>query len=133
MTQNAMNYNRTIRVDREIVLTERCGCIMTRVRALLVTKCLDRIRDHRDKFSHVEHVDAAAGIKVAAQGLDDAIAGSPIYGVDTPSRRAELEKKVLSEVESVKVSTDRSGVIVKADALGSLEALTTSLTVSKVP
>src|SRR6266702_1083574 len=101
--------------------------------AMLVPKPLDEIRDPRDKFSHVDFVDAAAGIKIAAQGLDDAIAGSPIYGVADPSNRAELEKKVFGEVESVKVSTDRSGVIVKADALGSLEALTTSLTVSKVP
>src|SRR3989442_549594 len=60
-------------------------------------------------------------------------AGSHIYGVDDPLKRVELERKVLSEVESVKVSTDRTGVIVKADALGSLEALTTSLSVSKVP
>ena len=133
VTIDAMIFDGTIKVDDEIVLAGRNGVIRTRVRALLVPKPLDEIRDPRDKFSHVEHVDAAAGIKVAAQGLDDAIAGSPIYGVDTPSRRAELEKKVLSEVESVKVSTDRSGVIVKADALGSLEALTTSLTVSKVP
>src|SRR6266581_1569431 len=133
VTIDAMIFDGTIKVDDEIVLAGRNGVIRTRVRALLVPKPLDEIRDPRDKFSHVEHVDAAAGIKVAAQGLDDAIAGSPIYGVDNPSRRAQLEKKVLSEVESVKVSTDRSGVIVKADALGSLEALTTSLTVSKVP
>jgi len=133
VTIDAMIFDGTIKVDDEIVLAGRNGVIRTRVRALLVPKPLDEIRDPRDKFSHVEHVDAAAGIKVAAQGLDDAIAGSPIYGVDTPSRRAQLEKKVLSEVESVKVSTDRSGVIVKADALGSLEALTTSLAVSKVP
>ncbi|HEX9240527.1 MAG TPA: translation initiation factor IF-2, partial [Candidatus Bathyarchaeia archaeon] len=133
VTVDAMIYDGTIKVDDEIALAGRNGIIRTRVRALLVPKALDEIRDPRDKFARVEHVDAAAGIKIAAQGLDDAIAGSPIYGVDDPSRRAELERKVLSEVESVKVSTDRTGVIVKADALGSLEALTTSLSVSKVP
>ena len=133
VTIDAMIYDGTIKVDDEIVLAGRKGILRTRVRALLVPKPLDEIRDPRDKFSRVEHVDAAAGIKIAAQGLDDAIAGSPIYGVKDPSKRAELEKKVLSEVESVKVSTDQTGVIVKADALGSLEALTTSLSVSKVP
>ncbi len=133
VTVDAMIYDGTIKVDDEIVLAGRNGIVRTRVRALLLPKALDEIRDPRDKFARVEHVDAAAGIKIAAQGLDDAIAGSPIYGVDDPSKRAELERKVLSEVESVKVSTDRTGVIVKADALGSLEALTTSLSVSKVP
>ncbi|TMH97099.1 translation initiation factor IF-2 [Candidatus Bathyarchaeota archaeon] len=133
VTIDAMIYDGTIKVDDEIVLAGRNGIVRTRVRALLLPKALDEIRDPRDKFARVEHVDAAAGIKIAAQGLDDAIAGSPIYGVDDQSKRAELERKVLSEVESVKVSTDRTGVIVKADALGSLEALTTSLSVSKVP
>jgi len=133
VTIDAMIYDGTIKVDDEIVVAGRNGIIRTRVRALLVPKPLDEIRDPRDKFGHVEHVDAAAGIKIAAQGLDDAIAGSPIYGIADPSRRAELERKILGEIESVKVSTDRSGVIVKADALGSLEALTTSLKVSKVP
>jgi translation initiation factor 5B len=133
VTIDAMVYDGTIRVDDEIVLAGRNGILRTRVKALLVPKPLDEIRDPRDKFARVEHVDAAAGIKIAAQGLDDAIAGSPIYGVADPSKRAELEKRVLSEIESVKVSTDRTGVIVKADALGSLEALTTSLSVSKVP
>jgi translation initiation factor 5B len=133
VTVDALIYDGTIKVDDEIVLAGRNGIIRTRVRALLVPKPLDEIRDPRDKFSRVEHVDAAAGIKIAAQGLDEAIAGSPIYGVDSPLRRAELERKVLGEIESVKVSTDRTGVIVKADALGSLEALTTSLSVSKVP
>jgi len=133
VTIDAVVYDGTIKVDDEIVLAGRNGILRTRVRALLVPKPLDEIRDPRDKFSHVEYVDAAAGIKIAAQGLDDAIAGSPIYGIDSPSKRAELEKRVLSEIESVKVSTDRTGVIVKADALGSLEALTTSLSISKVP
>jgi translation initiation factor 5B len=133
VTIDAMIYDGSIKVDDEIVLAGRNGVIRTRVRALLLPKPLDEIRDPRDKFSRVERVDAAAGIKIAAQGLDEAIAGSPIYGVDDLTGRKELERKVLSEVESVKVSTDRSGVIVKADALGSLEALTTSLTASKVP
>ncbi len=133
VTVDAMIYDGTIKVDDEIVLAGRNGIIRTRVRALLVPKPLDEIRDPRDKFSHVEQVDAAAGIKIAAQDLDEAIAGSSIYGVNDTSKRRELERKVLGEIESVKVKTDRTGIIVKADALGSLEALVTSLTVSQVP
>ena len=47
--------------------------------------------------------------------------------------RGNLEKRIMEEVETVKVSTDRNGVIVKADALGSLEALITSLSASQIP
>src|SRR5207249_5795287 len=43
------------------------------------------------------------------------------------------KERILSEVEEVRVKKDLSGVVVKSDALGSLEALTTSLEASKIP
>src|SRR6058998_2776393 len=133
VTIDAMIYDGTIKVDDEIVLAGRNGILRTRVRALLVPKPLDEIRDPRDKFSHVEYVDAAAGIKIAAQGLDEALSGSPLYVVGSPEKKAVTEKRIREEVETVKVTTDRVGIIVKADALGSLEALTTSLAAANVP
>src|SRR5438094_8438289 len=78
VTIDAMIYDGTIKVDDEIVLAGRNGMLRTRVRALLVPKPLDEIRDPSAKLSHVEYVDAAAGIKSAAQGLDDASARSHI-------------------------------------------------------
>lgn len=133
VTVDTLIYDGRISVDDEIMLVGRKGVISTRVRALLLPKPLDEIRDPRDKFTRAESVDAAAGIKIAAPGLEDAIAGSPLYVVPYESARQELEQKILREIETVKVSTDLNGVIVKADALGSLEALTTSLAASKVP
>jgi len=99
----------------------------------LLPKPLDEIRDPRDKFSNAKFVDAAAGIKIAAAGLDDAIAGSSLYGVKDASSRKAIKERILSEVEEVRVKKDLSGVVVKSDALGSLEALTTSLEASKIP
>lgn len=133
VTVDAMIYNGRLSVDDTILLAGRSGVISTRVRALLLPKPLDEIRDPRDKFTHADFVDAAAGVKIAAPGLDDAIAGSPLYATGDHSMRKDLEKKILEEVETVKVSTDLNGVIVKADALGSLEALTTSLAASQIP
>lgn len=133
VTVDAIIYNGRLSVDDTILLAGRSGVISTRVRALLLPKPLDEIRDPRDKFTRADFVDAAAGVKIAAPGLDDAIAGSPLYAAGDPSMRKDLEKKILDEVETVKVSTDLSGVIVKADALGSLEALTTSLAASQIP
>lgn len=133
VTVDTMIYNGRLSVDDHILVAGRSGIISTRVRALLLPKPLDEIRDPRDKFTRAGFVDAAAGVKVAAHGLDDAIAGSPLYVVDNSSSRSELEKRILDEVETVKVSTDRTGVIVKADALGSLEALTTSLSAQQIP
>lgn len=133
ITADTMIYNGRLSVDDNVLVAGRNGVISTRVRALLLPKPLDEIRDPRDKFTRARFVDAAAGVKVAAPGLDNAIAGSPLYVVADPSLRSSLEKRILDEVETVKVSTDRTGVIVKADALGSLEALTTSLAAQQVP
>jgi translation initiation factor 5B len=133
VTVDAIIYNGRLSIDNQILLAGRRGIISTRVRALLLPKPLDEIRDPRDKFTRAEFVDAAAGVKIASPGLDEAIAGSPLYAVGDPSKRQDLERRILEEVETVKVITDRTGVIVKADALGSLEALTTSLAASQVP
>jgi translation initiation factor 5B len=133
VTVDAMIYNGRLEVDDEIMLAGRNGVIRSRVRALLLPKPLDEIRDPRDKFSNAKLVDAAAGIKIAAAGLDDAIAGSSLYGVKDASRRQAIKEKILGEVEEVRVKKDLSGVVVKSDALGSLEALTTSLEASKIP
>ena len=133
MTIDAMIYNGRLEVDDQIMVAGRNGVIGTRVRALLLPKPLDEIRDPRDKFSNVKSVDAAAGIKIAAAGLEDAIAGSSLYGVKDASSRKAIKERILSEVEEVRVKKDLSGVVVKSDALGSLEALTTSLEASKIP
>jgi translation initiation factor 5B len=133
VTIDAMIYNGRLAVDDEIMLAGRNGVVATRVRALLLPKPLDEIRDPRDKFSKAKSVDAAAGIKIAASGLEDAIAGSPLYGLKEGSSRKEIKDKILSEVEEVRVKKDLTGVVVKSDALGSLEALTTSLEASKIP
>jgi translation initiation factor 5B len=133
VTIDAMIYNGRLSVDDQILIAGRRGIISTRVRAILLPKPLDEIRDPRDKFTHAESVNAAAGVKIAASELEYAVAGSPLYGVDDPSRQADLKKRIMDEVETVKVNTDRAGVVVKADALGSLEALTTSLAASHVP
>jgi translation initiation factor 5B len=133
VTVDAMIYNGRLEVDDPIMLAGRNGVISTRVRALLLPKPLDEIRDPRDKFSNAKFVDAAAGIKIAAAGLDDAIAGSSLYGVKDASNRKAIKERILTEVEEVRVKKDLSGVVVKSDALGSLEALTTSLEASKIP
>ncbi len=133
VTIDAMIYNGRLEVDDQIMVAGRKGVIGTRVRALLLPKPLDEIRDPRDKFSNVKSVDAAAGIKIAAAGLEDAIAGSSLYGVKDASSRKAIKERILSEVEEVRVKKDLSGVVVKSDALGSLEALTTSLEASKIP
>jgi len=97
--------------------------IKSKVRALLMPKPLDEIRDPRQKFDSVDSVSAAAGIKILAPNLDDVVAGSPFRGIIDPSEEDTIYKEIESEVEGIRIKTDKAGVVLKADTLGSLEAL----------
>jgi translation initiation factor 5B len=73
----------------------------------------------------IESAHAAYGLRVAAPNLDTAIGGMPLI---VANRDIESKKRALiTEIESVLIDTETEGVIVKADTLGSLEALTTLL------
>ncbi|MFA5364815.1 MAG: translation initiation factor IF-2, partial [Candidatus Bathyarchaeia archaeon] len=92
-----------------------------------------RSRDPRDKFSSVASVSAAAGIKIAAPNLEDALAGAPLYSVPSLDRLDDYVELVSEEVQQIRIATDLDGVVLKTDALGSLEAIAESLKRSDVP
>ncbi|RKX96979.1 MAG: translation initiation factor IF-2, partial [Spirochaetes bacterium] len=96
--------------------------IVTKIKALLEPKPLRELRSEKD-FISVERVRAAAGVKVAAPNLDKAIAGSPIRATGKEGDIEECIREVESEVSEVEIQTEKEGVILKADTLGSLEAL----------
>jgi translation initiation factor 5B len=133
MTINAIIYDGVLKVNDTIVLGGRQGPLVTKVRALLIPKPLDEIRDPRDKFLSAERVAAASGVKVAAPNLDNALAGSAIYAVPHGKNVKEYARMIEEEVEKLRIQTDRDGIILKTDTLGSLEAITTSLSNYSVP
>lgn len=97
--------------------------IVTKARAILLPKPLDEMRDPRDKFLPVNEVAAAAGVKISAPNIEDAVAGAPIYSVRTGESIDPYIQAVSEEIERLRIITDKLGVIVKTDTLGSLEAL----------
>ncbi|MGC9192122.1 MAG: translation initiation factor IF-2 [Conexivisphaera sp.] len=131
-TANVILIDGELRVGDEVVLGTRSGAIVTRVRALLMPKPLDEMRDPRDRFTPVERVTAAAGVKLSAPGLEEVIPGTPMY-VATPDRLEELRESVSSEIRSAVRQSESVGVVVKADALGSLEAIVSMLERRGVP
>ncbi|TFG29433.1 MAG: translation initiation factor IF-2, partial [Promethearchaeota archaeon] len=97
--------------------------VKSKVRALLMPKPLDEIRDPRQKFDSVDFVSAAAGIKILAPNIEDVVAGSPFKAIADSSEEEQIYEEIEAEVESIKIKTDKAGVVLKADTLGSLEAL----------
>jgi len=119
-TLDAIIYKGTLKRGDTVVLGSAGAPIVAKVRALLKPRPLDEIRDPQDRFESAKSVTAAAGVKIAAANVEGAIAGGPIRVVvgDPAPVVAEVAKET-----SVQVETSEEGLIVKADALGSLEAL----------
>ena len=112
-----------------IVIGKRDGAVSTKIKALLLPKPLDEMRDPRDKFKQVNEVVAAAGLKITSPDLEGVLAGSPIYVYNNRQGKSkeeldDLKSLVESEIKNAIVSnTQTSGVVLKCDTIGSLEAI----------
>lgn len=132
-TIDVVIYDGVIRVGDTIVLGGKNGPIKTNVRALLMPKPLQDLRAREARFTNVDAVYAAAGVRIAAPNLDEALAGSPVYVARSEEDAERLMKEVKRELEEIRIRTDKVGVVVKADTLGTLEALVAALKRKNIP
>jgi translation initiation factor 5B len=132
-TLNAIIFDGVLKSEDTIVIGGKEGPITTKIRAILVPQPLDEIRDPRKKFTSINEAPAAAGIKIAAPDIDDAIPGAPLIAVGPNDLIEDIQKEVASELERLRVQTDQIGIILKTDTLGSLEAIVESLTIRNIP
>ncbi|WP_430503794.1 translation initiation factor IF-2 [Haloparvum sp. PAK95] len=130
-TVDAVVYDGKIETGDQIVVGGQADPIVTEIRALLQPKPLSEIRTQKE-FEKVEEASAASGVKVAAPELESAMAGAPIRVVrDRPVD--EVVEEVEAELAEIEVDTEEDGVVVKADTLGSLEAMANALKEAEVP
>jgi translation initiation factor 5B len=123
LTLNSIIYDGTLNKDDTIVIGGKEKPIVTRIKAILVPKPLDEMRDPRDKFTSVDFIFAAAGVKIVASDLEGALAGAPLYAV-APGETSEKYSKIIEdEIKKIRITTQIDGVVLKADTLGSLEAI----------
>jgi translation initiation factor 5B len=125
-TLDVIVYDGTLHAGDIIIIGARNDVVTTKVRALLKPKPLDEIRDPRYKFDTVPSVSSAAGIKIAAPGLDEVLSGSPLL-VASQENVDEVKRVVHEEISRFRINRDTTGIIVKADTLGSLEAIVGTL------
>ncbi len=132
-TANLILLDGELDVGDSIILGKRDGAIISRVKAIFMPKPLDEMRDPRDRFTTVDKVVAAAGVKIVTPDLEGVLAGSPMHEIKDLEKVDEMKRKVESEVSSVFISTDKLGVVVKSDTLGTLEAIVDMLKRREVP
>ena len=126
--------NGVLREGDRIVLCGLNGAICTNIRALLTPAPLKELR-LKSQYVHNKEAKASLGVKIAANDLEGAIAGSRLLVVGPEDDEEDLEEEVMSDLQVLlsKVSKDNRGVSVQASTLGSLEALLEFLKQSKIP
>lgn len=115
-TLDVIIYDGTLKQNDQIVIGNLTTPIVTKIRALL-----HPIDLKSSKFKPVKEVHAACGIKISAPDIENVIAGMPLRSVDNNLEQAKEE--IQKEIKEVIIETDNEGVVIKADTLGSLEAL----------
>ncbi|PNX49463.1 MAG: translation initiation factor IF-2 [Thermoplasmata archaeon M9B1D] len=119
-TIDAIVYNGTIKSNDKIVIGTKDDPVVTRIKALLKPKPLDEIRDPRERFDNVNEVHAACGVKISSPDLENVIPGAPIRVA-----KGNLEEVIAEVKKQTKIDfeLDEQGILIKADTIGSLEAL----------
>lgn len=118
-TADVLLYDGILRKGDTVIFSGK-EPVVTRVRALLKPRPLSEIRAEK-RFEPVNEVVAACGVKISAPDLEKVKPGSVFIsatGGDLSRAMEELERETEAEFE-----LEGSGVVVKADTVGSLEAV----------
>ena len=133
-TIDSIIYDGTIRVNDTIVTPTLDGSITAKVKALLQPSPLHEMRDKKAVFKHVNKAVGAIGIKICGHGLEGAIAGMPIATtIEDEHNIREVSEQLHSDIMETLISQEKEGIIIKADTLGSLEALSVLLKDKSIP
>jgi len=124
-------YDGSLHTNDQILVGTLDEPIQAKIKALFEPEPNVEMREKKAKFKLVKEVTAATGVRIVAPGAETAVAGAPIMSAvgDIAKAKEELHK----EMHEVLIETDQDGIIIKADALGSLEALMMLLREKGIP
>jgi len=118
--EKAGNYLESILYDGklsckdEIAIASFDGTVVTKIRNIAEAQPLNK------GFKTVKNVEAATGMKLQIVSKEEILPGMPFRVINNNLEeiKTEFEEEISEEIE-----TDETGIVVKADSLGSLEAL----------
>ena len=130
-TIDAIIYDGKAKKEDKLVYGTADGAKVTDIRALLEPRPLEEIRLDK-QYREVDEITPAAGVKISGKDLEGVISGAPIRTA-SEEELEEAKKEVEEELETTQFETLKEGVVVKADSLGSLEAVMTEVEKDKIP
>lgn len=106
--------------------------IVTKVKFIMMPKELKDLR-YEKEFVYVDKVVASSGIRIFAENLENVIAGSEFRVAKDEKEIEKYKNELKTEFKEIIFKREEDGIIIKADTLGSLEALINIFSQSKIP
>jgi len=116
---NVILYDGSLKVNDTILVGGKDKVITSKVRGIF------------EKDKNLKKVDAAASIVVCGPNLKDVVSGMPLRVAN--KNLIEIKQEIQSEIKEVLIETENDGVVVKADSIGSLEAIIYMLKEKRIP
>ncbi len=135
-TIDVILYDGVIKTDDIVLALDVDKVQRSRLKSILKPGEMKEIRDASTKFKTLKETQAASGVKLACPDFVDIKAGMPIITLRKNAKQEDIEKYILeleSEKAEISISSSDEGVLVKADTLGSLEALCNILEEHEIP
>ena len=126
-TIDVILHRGSLYVADTITVVSADGPFDVRIKGLKRARGMSEMRDAGDRWESVDTIHAAAGVKIIAQGLEKALAGTTIR-LSSEEAWEEARKET-----QVSVELDEEGIVIKADTIGGLEALAFELKKIEVP
>ena len=122
--EKSMEYAEAILYDGELSNKDEIAIASFDKPIITKMRVLEQIQPISSKFTPVTKVIAADGIRMQLINSEGILPGMPF--TIFKNNLEQLEKEFKKEIGE-KIKTDKKGIIIKADSLGSLEALITML------
>ena len=115
---NTILYSGSIKLNDTIVIGTLTQPLVTKVRIIY--------QDNKQ----TKKSEAASNISISALNTKDVIAGMPLMVAN--KNLNQIKKELQEQIQEVIIETEKKGIVLKADSIGSLEALIQSLKEKKV-
>ncbi len=117
-------YDGILKVNDNFIGIDAYGnTVKARVKVILIPKEVKDLRDEKARFKQIKQAEAAIGVRIIAPNGEGIVPGSEIIVVRNQEEEEKVLKELKQEVSSLVIDSDINGIIVKADSLGSLEAV----------
>src|SRR3989338_76216 len=122
LTLDVILYDGCIKTEDKIIIGTLQEPITTKIKAMFLPD--------GKKFKPVQEANAAIGIKISALNVEDVVPGMPLRVIE--KNEENIKEEIKKEIEATTLEINKNGIVIKADTLGSLEALINLLKEKKV-